>query len=74
VLDVAGRFGGGGGGGGLFHVAIDCPGYGRSGGDRQAVRSHPAALLGAVVGACGHRRALALVGSSQGACAVRVIT
>ena len=26
---------------GYYHVAIDCPGYGRSSGDRQAIRSCP---------------------------------
>ena len=53
-----------------YHVAIDCPGYGRSIGDRQTIRSYPAAFLSAVVRATGHHRAAALVGSSQGACAV----
>ena len=51
------------------HVAIDCPGYGRSPGDRQTIRSYPTALLGAVVRSLGHRRAAAVVGSSQGSCA-----
>eukprot|EP01052_Picozoa_sp_SAG31_P034153 SAG31_NODE_3950_length_3724_cov_3.097655_1_plen_936_part_00 len=55
---------------GLFHVAIDCPGYGRSPGDRQTIRSYPGALLSAIIRACGKRSAAALVGSSQGACAV----
>ena len=53
-----------------YHVAIDCPGYGRSPGDRQVVRSYPGAFLNAVVRATGHKRATALVGSSQGACAI----
>ena len=49
-----------------YHVAFDCPGYGRSAGDRQTIRSYPAKLIAAVVRACGKRRAAALVGSSQG--------
>ena len=54
----------------FFHVAIDCPGYGGSSGDRQTVRSYPAELLQQVIRALGKTRALALVGCSQGACAV----
>ena len=57
-------------GGALYHVAVDCPGYGRSPGDRQTIRSYPGAFLTALVRACGHRRAAVLVGSSQGCCAV----
>eukprot|EP00760_Papus_ankaliazontas_P004670 PhM_4_TR12018/c0_g1_i1/m.105237/K10395/KIF4_21_27; kinesin family member 4/21/27 len=53
-----------------FMVAIDCPGYGRSPGDRQTIRSVPGAFLRSVVRALGKSQALALVGSSQGACAV----
>merc|ERR1719502_1338662 len=53
-----------------LHVAIDCPGYGRSPGDKQTVRSYPAALIGAVLAALGRRSACLLVGSSQGAAAV----
>ena len=53
-----------------FHVAIDCPGYGRSGGDRQTIRSCPDALVAAVLRALGRRSARLLVGSSQGAAAV----
>ena len=53
-----------------FHVAFDCPGYGRSAGDRQTIRSYPAKLIAAVVRACGKRRAAALVGSSQGCAAI----
>ena len=54
----------------LHHVAIDCPGYGRSDGDRQCVRSYPGALIEGIIRACGKRSAAALVGSSQGACSV----
>jgi predicted esterase len=54
----------------LYHVAIDCPGYGRSGGDRQCIRSYPGALIEGIIRACGKRSAAALVGSSQGACSV----
>jgi hypothetical protein len=53
-----------------YHVAIDCPGYARSAGDRQAIRSYPGALLQGIIQASGKRSAAALIGSSQGACAV----
>ena len=53
----------------FYHVAIDCPGYGRSPSDRQTVRSYPGAFLTAVVEALGRRSAAAICGSSQGACA-----
>ena len=53
-----------------YHVAIDCPGYGRSSGDRQIIRSYPGQFLEGVTRACGKRSAAALIGSSQGACAV----
>ena len=53
---------------------MDCPGYGRSSGDRQDIRSHPAAVIGSVLSAFRHEAptptALCLVGSSQGTCAV----
>jgi pimeloyl-ACP methyl ester carboxylesterase len=54
----------------FYLVAIDCPGYGLSPGDRQIIRSLPGQFLTAVVNALGFRTALALVGSSQGAAAV----
>merc|ERR1719375_2435461 len=54
----------------FFHVAIDCPGYGRSPGDRQVIRSYPGDFLSSIVKALGRRSAVSLVGSSQGACAV----
>ena len=53
----------------FLQVAIDCPGYGRSPGDRQTIRSEPAAFLAAVVRALSRKSALALVGSSQGSAA-----
>ena len=56
---------------GLFHVAIDCPGYGRSRpGDCQTIRSYPGAFLRRVIAALGRRSCACLVGSSQGAAAV----
>jgi hypothetical protein len=30
----------------FYHVAIDCPGYGRTAGDKQTIRSAPAAVIG----------------------------
>uniref|UniRef100_A0A0G4ICS9 Kinesin motor domain-containing protein n=1 Tax=Chromera velia CCMP2878 TaxID=1169474 RepID=A0A0G4ICS9_9ALVE len=56
--------------GGFYFVSIDCPGYGRSPGDRQTIRSYPGQLIKEIVTALGRRAATALVGSSQGACAV----
>ena len=53
-----------------FCVAIDCPGYGRTPGDRQTVRSYPGKFIAEVCAALGRSSAYALVGSSQGACAV----
>lgn len=55
----------------FMHVAIDCPGYGRSDGDRQIIRSYPAQFLAEVVAALGKSSAACLVGSSQGAAAVQ---
>ena len=54
----------------LYHVAIDCPGYGRTLGDRQTIRSYPGDFLQDVVQSLGKTRAWCLVGCSQGACAV----
>jgi len=54
----------------FFHVAIDCPGYGKSPGDCQTVRSYPSQTISAIIKALGKRHAYALVGSSQGACSV----
>lgn len=53
----------------FFHVAIDCPGYGRSCGDRQSVRSYPAQLVWEVMTALQRQSVFMLVGSSQGAAA-----
>eukprot|EP00759_Apiculatamorpha_spiralis_P029206 PhF_6_TR31482/c0_g1_i1/m.46283/K10395/KIF4_21_27; kinesin family member 4/21/27 len=53
-----------------YHVAIDCPGYGRSPGDRQTIRSLPGQFLMSVIRSLGKTGAHALIGSSQGACAV----
>mmetsp|Transcript_3695 Transcript_3695/g.9396 ORF Transcript_3695/g.9396 Transcript_3695/m.9396 type:complete len:1002 (+) Transcript_3695:77-3082(+) len=55
---------------GFYHVAIDCPGYGRSPGDRQIVRSYPGGLISECIKSLSRRCAVALVGSSQGAAAV----
>lgn len=50
----------------FFQVAIDCPGYGRSAGERQSIRSYPAELVEQIVHALGRKSAAAIVGSSQG--------
>jgi len=52
----------------FFHVAIDCPGYGRSIGDCQTIRSYPGEFLSEIVKNLGKKHAYALVGSSQGLC------
>ena len=61
---------GGAGRRGLYLVAIDCPGYGRTPGDRQTIRSHPGAFLSDVVRSLGKAVAYTIAGSSQGAAAV----
>jgi hypothetical protein len=53
-----------------YLVAVDCPGYGRSPGDRQEIRSQPAGLLTDIIHALGKSCAVCAVGSSQGSCAV----
>ena len=52
-----------------LYVAIDCPGYGLSVGDKQTIRSEPGAFLLDVIRSLGRRKAYALCGSSQGSCA-----
>jgi len=54
----------------LYQVAIDCPGYGRSPGDKQTIRSYPAEFLEAVIRALGRKNAAAMVGSSQGSASI----
>ena len=51
-------------------VAIDCPGYGCSPGDKQTIRSYPGSLLREIVQCLGKQGAFCLVGSSQGACSI----
>lgn len=53
----------------FYIVAIDCPGYGRSPGDKQTIRSYPGPFLSAVVRALGRKSAAAIIGSSQGSAA-----
>ncbi|KAH3745474.1 Kinesin motor domain [Pelomyxa schiedti] len=45
---------------------IDCPGYGRSPGNRQTIRSYPGLFLTECLAATGHKKAHLLMGSSQG--------
>jgi pimeloyl-ACP methyl ester carboxylesterase len=54
----------------FFCVAVDCPGYGRTRGDRQIIRSYPGKFIAQVLTALGRSTAYAIIGSSQGACAV----
>jgi len=53
----------------FYQVAIDCPGYARSPGDKQSIRSYPGALISNIVRALGRKTVACVVGSSQGACA-----
>jgi pimeloyl-ACP methyl ester carboxylesterase len=53
----------------FYVVCIDCPGYGRSPGDRATIRSEPVALVRQIVHALGYAQALLVAGSSQGAAA-----
>ena len=55
---------------GLFHVAIDCPGRGHSGGDDRTMVDRPEALLADVVRCLGKRHAFAIVGATRGASSV----
>eukprot|EP01059_Diplonema_ambulator_P019726 TRINITY_DN33370_c0_g1_i1.p1 TRINITY_DN33370_c0_g1~~TRINITY_DN33370_c0_g1_i1.p1 ORF type:complete len:987 (+),score=103.96 TRINITY_DN33370_c0_g1_i1:76-2961(+) len=52
----------------FFMVCIDCPGYGRTVGDRQDIRSTPGALVQDIVQSLGRTKAFCIVGSSQGCC------
>lgn len=54
----------------FYHVAIDCPGYGRSPFDRQTIRSYPGEFLSQVVEALGRKSCIAMCGSSQGAASI----
>jgi hypothetical protein len=54
----------------VYQVAIDCPGYGHSPGDKQTVRSYPGDFLAGVVHALGRKSAAAMIGSSQGSASV----
>eukprot|EP00438_Fugacium_kawagutii_P022776 Skav228481 [mRNA] locus=scaffold1092:61890:85306:- [translate_table: standard] len=48
----------------FYQVAIDCPGYARSPGDKQSIRSYPGALISNIVRALGRKTV-----ACQGACA-----
>eukprot|EP01022_Parablepharisma_sp_SALTPOND_P035642 TRINITY_DN95_c0_g1_i1.p3 TRINITY_DN95_c0_g1~~TRINITY_DN95_c0_g1_i1.p3 ORF type:complete len:552 (-),score=38.10 TRINITY_DN95_c0_g1_i1:5869-7524(-) len=55
----------------LFMVALDCPGYGKSEGTKQTIRSYPGKFLKEfVVKITGKSGAFVLMGHSQGGCAV----
>ena len=49
---------------GLFQVSIDCPGYGRTPGDKQTIRSYAGSFLREVVRSLGKTKAFSLIGSS----------
>lgn len=55
----------------LFICAIDCPGYGKSTGDKQTIRSYPTKFLKEIMLKLnGSTKAFILSGHSQGGCAV----
>jgi hypothetical protein len=54
----------------LFCVSVDHPGYGRTRGDREIIRSYPGNFITQVLTALGRSTAYAIIGISQGACAV----
>ena len=49
----------------FYQVAIDCPGYARSPGDKQSIRSYPGALISNIVRALGRKTVACVVGSSS---------
>lgn len=55
-----------------YFVAIDCPGYGRSDGDKQIIRSYPGAFIQEIINCISPKthKVYCLIGSSQGAAAV----
>lgn len=55
-----------------YFVAIDCPGYGRSEGSKQTIRSYPGAFIKEIIDciAPSTHKVYCLIGSSQGAAAV----
>ena len=55
-----------------YFVAIDCPGYGRSDGNKQTIRSYPGAFIEEIIDCIAPTRhqVYCLIGSSQGAAAV----
>lgn len=55
-----------------YFVAIDCPGYGRSDGNKQTIRSYPGAFIEEIIDCISPRthKVYCLIGSSQGAAAV----
>ncbi|CAF1238831.1 unnamed protein product [Rotaria sordida] len=55
-----------------YFVAIDCPGYGRSDGDKQTIRSYPGAFVQEIIDCISPttHKVYCLIGSSQGVAAV----
>ena len=55
-----------------YFVAIDCPGYGRSDGNKQTIRSYPGAFIQEIIDCISPttHKVYCLIGSSQGAAAV----
>ena len=50
----------------FYCVAVDCPGYGKTVGDRQSIRSYPRQFLTDIVRSLGKSQAHTIIGSSQG--------
>ena len=54
----------------FYVVSIDCPGYGRSGGSKEAVKTFPLQLFKEILGALNYKNYFAMVGMSQGGAAI----
>jgi len=54
----------------FYIVAIDCPGYGRSGGSKEAVKTFPLQLFKEVLSALNYKYYFAMLGHSQGGAAI----
>ena len=54
----------------FFIVAIDCPGYGRSKGSKEAVKTFPLQMFKEILKDLGYNNYFAMLGHSQGGAAI----
>lgn len=54
----------------FYIVAIDCPGYGRSEGSKEAVKTFPLKMFQEILVALKYRNYFAMLGHSQGGAAI----